>query len=390
MNFNMPDDNYEPRRMVHDLGEKLNTLAYNYPHRRFSNLYTLMLNCDVIKYAYILVKSKKGCPGIDGISFKDIERDGLDRFINSIFDDLRKRSYSPSPNRVAMIPKGSGMLRKLSIPTIRDRIVQRAVTFLLNPIFEPVFHDYSYGYRPKISPVDAVYRVIDCIIGGLTTVFDADLEKCFDSLNGELVLNTLYKRVADEDLIALIKRFLATPTINNGVIENASGIPQGGVTSPLFSNLALHHLDDYFFHNRPPESLMVRYADDFLIMTKNENRALYQMIADHLNEMGLKLNPTKTSVINLRMGEPLNYLGYSIRVKRVMPLELAIKPRQKNIDRMKATIEELDPNSHNSIDQRLTSFEAYYSASNCPEIFEDLRKYAYKVREASNSENERK
>jgi len=378
MIFNMQDDHYLPRKTVHDLGEKLNTLSYNYPKRRFKNLYPRIVNSDVLKYAYILVKSKQGSPGIDKISFDDIERDGLDSFINNILDDLRKRRYSPSPNRVALIPKGEGNYRKLSIPTIRDRVVQRAVTFLLNPIFEPVFHDYSYGYRPKISQSDAISSIVTYLKAGFTTVFDADIEKCFDSLNGELVLITLYKKVADEDLIALIKSFLATPTIDGEAMENASGIPQGGVTSPLFSNLALHHLDDFFFHNKPSKSGMVRYADDFLIMTKSENKALYQIIADHLSDMGLKLNPTKTSVKYLRMGEPLNYLGYSIRIKRVRPLELVIKPRKKNIDKIKATIDMLlETSNYKEIVERLTSFQSYYSECNCPSVFEDLNQYAF-------------
>ncbi len=381
MNFNLPEDHYAPRRMVHDLSERLNTASHNYPDRKFNNLYLHMLDYNVLKYSYILVKSKNGCSGIDRISFEDIERDGLDAFINRILEDLIERRYKPSPTRSALIPKGNGEFRKLSIPTIRDRVVQRCITFLLNPIYESTFHDFSYGYRPKLSPIDAVYRVIDYLHAGLTTVFDADLEKCFDFLNRDLVLSTLYKRISDQDLIILIKRFLNTPTIINGVIEQSSGIPQGGVTSPLFSNLALHHFDDFFYTNKPDNLIagMVRYADDFLIMTENENEALYQIIADYIEKIGLKLNTAKTSVNNMRMGEPLNYLGYSIRVKSVKPLDLAIKPRQKNINKMKTTIDELIKDSaYKEIEHRLTCFESYYSASNCPQVFDDLKEYAFK------------
>ncbi len=380
----MSNMHYPPREKVNYLTENLNTKAYNYPNHRFNNLYSHLLDYNVIKYSYDLVKRKNGCSGIDRMSFGDIERDGLNKFINSILHDLHRRRYNPSPNRTVLIPKGESMFRKLSIPTIRDRVVQKGISFLLNPIFEPSFHDFVFGYRPKLSPTDAVYRVKDYLQADLTSVFDVDLEKCFDSLNQDLVLNTLYKRVSDKDLIILINRFLNTPTNINGVIEKSTGIPQGGVTSPLFSNLALHHLDDFFFHNKPKNLIagMVRYADDFLIMTENENNALYQIITDYIEEMGLKLNPKKTSINNMRMGLPLNYLGYSIRVKRVKPLELAIKPREKNIVRMKATIVELlkdSDSAYKEIEHRLTSFESYYSASTCPEIFDDLRNYAFKA-----------
>ncbi len=123
---------------------------------------------------------------------------------------------------------------------------------------------------------------------------------------------------------------------------------------------------------------MVRYADDFLIMTDNENKVLYQIITDYLEEMGLKLSPSKTHAYNMRIGKPLNYLGYSIRIKKVRPLELVIKPRQKNIDRIRATIDEfIKDSAYKDIDHRLTCFESYYSASNCPEIFDGLREYAF-------------
>lgn len=375
--FNITQDYYYARDFVHEFSEKLHSYSYNNPSYKFDDLYKYLLDYRTIWYAYHEVKSNKGSPGIDGQSFSDInERE----FILGILRDLHRRKYRPNFNLVVRVDKGNGKTRILKIPTIRDRTLQKAITFILNKIFEPVFHKCSFAYRPKITQNDAIYSIRDNIKDGRTTVFDADIEKCFDSLNHSLVLDTLYKKITDRDLLRIIYRILETPSFEKGQVQKPYGLSQGGVTSPLLSNLALHHLDDYFHQKQFYEVAgLVRYSDDFVVMADHRwSQKIFDDITNYLqNEMGLRLNQEKTKTLNMRIGTPLNFLGYTIRIERVQPLQMVIQPKHKNIDRIKSSITELlEEANHKKIHSQLASFYSYYSACNKPEIFEDINNHA--------------
>lgn len=374
--FNITQDHYYARGFVHEFKEKLHSLSFSYPDYKFNDLYKYLLDYRTIQYAYHLVKRKKGSAGIDQQSFSDINEREL---ILGILRDLHSRKYRPNYNLVIRKVEDGGKTRKLSIPTIRDRTLQKAITFLLNAIFEPLFHKCSFAYRPKITPQDAVHCIRENLEKGWTTVFDADIENCFDSLNHDLVLDTLHKKVTDRDLLRIISKILNTPSYEKGQVQKPHGLSQGGVTSPLFSNLAMHHLDDFFHQNHFYEVAdLVRYSDDFIIMSNHKwSQELFDTICDYLqNEMRLRLNQRKTKTINMRLGQPLKFLGYLVRVERVKPLEIAIQPKRKNIERLKSKISELlEEGNYKEIRSQLTSFYSYHSVCNKPEVFADINKH---------------
>ena len=259
---------------IRQLQKKLYVKAKQEPEFRFYQLYDKVWRKDILTFAYRLARSNGGAPGVDGQSFRDIDRSGLEEWLDGLEKELRAKTYKPSPVRRVMIPKPGGGERPLGIPTIRDRVVQTAAKLVLEPIFEADFDDSAYGYRPNRSAVDAVRKVHHLLCEGYTDVVDADLSKYFDTIPHYELLQSVARRVADRQMLRLVKAWLKTPVEERndrgkrsmtGGKASKMGTPQGGVISPLLANIYMHRFLRYWRQQGKDseyQARIVNYADD--------------------------------------------------------------------------------------------------------------------------------
>jgi RNA-directed DNA polymerase len=314
---------------IRTLQRKLYTKAKQEPAYRFYALYDKAWRADILVHAYRLVRANKGSPGVDGTNFEDIEQKiGIDKFLSELAQDLKDKTYRPSPVRRVMIPKADGSQRPLGIPTIRDRVAQMAVKLVIEPIFEADFCPNSYGFRPKKSARDAVDDIANALHQGYTNVIDADLSKYFDSIPHAKLLAVVAERIVDSAILHVIKLWLKAPVIGEdkdgirkhvgGGKANSRGTPQGGVISPLLANCYLHVLDriwDRHQLRRKLQARIVRYADDFVVMCRGKTDAPLSTVRQVLERLDLTLNESKTHIVDARQ-ESFNFLGFAIRVSK--------------------------------------------------------------------------
>ena len=216
---------------LQDLRRRLYVKAKAEPTWRFWGLYVHVSKRETLQEAYRLAKSNDGAPGMDGVTFEAIEAEGVEGFLEQLREELVERRYRPQRLRKVEIPKEGGKMRQLSIPSIRDRVVQGALKLILEPIFEADFQPGSYGYRPKKSAHTAIRRVAEAIVEGKTYVIDLDLRSYFDTVRHHILLEKVARRVNDEAVLWLLRLLLNA--------SGKQGVPQGGVISPLLSNLYL-------------------------------------------------------------------------------------------------------------------------------------------------------
>ncbi len=288
---------------------------------RFWGLYCHICKKEVLQESYRNAKANKGSPGIDGKRFEDIEAGGLDGFLEEIRQELLNRKYKPMPNLKVEIPKGEGKTRTLGIPTIKDRVVQGALKLILEPIFEADFKDCSYAYRPKRHAHQAVDRVTVGILRGLTRVVDVDLSGYFDNIRHHLLLKKIARRVQDDEVMHLIKLILK--------VNGKKGVPQGGVISPLLSNIYLDEVDEMMERAREVtrrkgyDNLgFVRSADDMVILVHGHTNESWLLLAvqrrlkEELDKLQVEMNRDKTKVVDLKQGGCFSFLGFDIRLNR--------------------------------------------------------------------------
>jgi len=262
----------KPSINLQELRRRIYRKAKAEKHWRFWGLYVHVCEMETLRAAYQEAKANDGSAGSDGESFVSIEARGVEKFLTAICEELQARTYQPSKNRRVEIPKGNGKMRRLGIPTIKDRVVQGAVKLILAAIFEADFHRSSFAYRPKRTAHQALDRVVHGLVQGLTRVIDVDLKSYFDNVRHHVLLQKLAHRVQDPELLHLVKQILKA----NG----KKGVPQGGVLSPLLANLYLNDLDramEQEMAKRRREGrwervIYTRYADDMLILVDGANR----------------------------------------------------------------------------------------------------------------------
>ena len=269
---------------------------------------------DNFNRAYKRVKANKGAPGIDGMTIEEA-LPYLKEHQQEITDRIYRGKYTPSPVRRVEIPKPDGGVRKLGIPTVIDRTIQQAITQELVPIYEPLFADGSFGYRPGRSAKDAILKVKEYAEEGYTYAVSLDLSKYFDTLNHEILINLLRKTVKDERVVQLIKRYLKSGVMENGVeMETEEGSPQGGNLSPLLANIYLNEFDQEFVKRGVP---CIRYADDIVLLAKSKRASerLLESSTKYLEEK-LKLTVNREKLNEILTGY-LHYYGITDNSERI-------------------------------------------------------------------------
>jgi len=312
---------------LHTLRWKLNQKAKREPKFRFYALYDRVYRRDVLETAWKHVGKRGKACGIDGVRAEDIldKEGGVETFLTRLHEELKSKSYQPSPIKRVYIPKADGKKRPLGIPTLKDRVVQMAVVLILEPIFEADFLECSHGFRPGRSAHDALGAIRENLKTGRTEVYDADLKSYFDTIPHDKLMACVRMRVTDGNVLNLIRGWLRAPIIEEDEKgkrqpprKNDKGTPQGGVVSPLLANVYLHWFDKVFHRSSGParwaNARLVRYADDFVVMARYQGARIDEWISNRLEDwLGLSINREKTSVVRLKQGESLDFLGFTFR-----------------------------------------------------------------------------
>ena len=332
---------------LQDLRRRIYLKAKAEPEHRFWGMYVHVCKMETLHEAYRMAKRNGGAPGIDGQTFVAIEEAGLQPFLEGIQHELATRSYRPAPLRRKQIPKGGGKYRTLGIPTIRDRVVQGALKLILEPVFEADFQEGSYGYRPKRTSHAAVHRVGTAVVKGKTRVIDVDLAAYFDTVRHHILLEKVAARISDDDILWLLKRILRS--------GGKKGVPQGGVISPLLSNIYLNEVDKMLEKakevTREREYYRLeyaRFADDLVILVDGHpkwdwlEQGVYKRLLEELAKLDVSLNVEKTKRVDLTRGESFTFLGFRIRRHKTRRGKwgVLIVPRMKARTKLLRTLKE--------------------------------------------------
>jgi RNA-directed DNA polymerase len=331
---------------LQDLRRKIYVKAKADPSWRFWGLYVHVCKEDTLREAYRLAKRNNGAPGIDGVTFDAIEARGVSPFLGEIREDLQQGTYRPDRVRRVEIPKEGGKVRHLSIPSIRDRVVQGALKLILEPIFESDFQPGSFGYRPKKTAHAAIEVVSTAIVQKKTFVIDLDLRAYFDTVRHDLLLRKVAKRIEDDAVMRLLRMILRA--------SGRVGVPQGGVISPLLSNIYLNEVDRMLERAKRvthggswPRVEYARFADDLVILVDAHPRwqwlraGLQRRLGEELAKIQVEVNDEKTRIVDLSNGESFGFLGFEFRRVRSrrgkwMPLRLPqTKKRTALLQRLK-------------------------------------------------------
>lgn len=322
--------------------------------------------------AFKAVKANRGTAGIDRVSLDQFEQN-LQANLDKLKEDLKTRDqFQPRPLRRKVIQEGPDKQRPLGIPTVRDRVAQEVIRRLLEPIFEPMFHDDSYGFRPDRNCHMAVERTLTMHEQGNKHVLDADIKGFFDNLPHQVIMDAVAAEIADGNILGIIERFLKAGVMKDGKLEPTTvGTPQGGVVSPLLANIVLNHLD---WKLDEAGYRFVRYADDFVVICRSHRQAdeARSFVRETIDELGLTLNAEKTEVTTF--GKGYDFLGFRISYR-------SVRMRDKAVRKFKDKIREITIRKHN-LDQevieklnRLIRGTANYfgtSFSTCRWLFQKL------------------
>jgi len=314
----MPEKANDSEDKVRHFQRELYRAAKRSPNRRFHALYDKLIQWDVLIEAWKQVKVNRGRGGVDGESLETIEKEGVGLFLKKIQEELKAGTYRPKPVKRVEIPKPDGGKRPLGIPVIRDRVVQAACRKMVEPIFEADFLKCSYGFRPKRGAHQAHGEIVKLVNRGCWYVVDGDIRKYFDSIDHSKLMVLVRQRVSDKKVLKLIEGWLKAGVLTEGrLMPTQEGTPQGGVISPLLSNIFLHLLDKVWNKRYEKLGKLIRYADDFVVLCPTRQRAeeSLKVLKGLLGRLGLELHPEKTKLVEMGLGkEGFDFLGFHYRI----------------------------------------------------------------------------
>jgi group II intron reverse transcriptase/maturase len=302
---------------VRDLQHALYRAAKADPGRRFHSLRDKVFRRDVLWRAWVAVRANNGAPGVDKTTLAEVEQYGIERLLDEVAAELREGTYRPLPTRRVWIPKPGTTTeqRPLSIPAVRDRIVQAAVKIVLEPIFEADFVACSFGFRPRRGQHDALQVLVDEAWRGRRWVVETDIADCFSAIGHEKLMQAVEERVSDRAVLKLLRAMLRAGVMSDGVVRReVTGTPQGGPISPLMCNVFLHRLDRVW--DVREHGVLVRFADDAVVLcrTREQAEAALGRLRELLAELGLEPKEAKTRIVRLEVGgEGLDFLGFHHR-----------------------------------------------------------------------------
>jgi RNA-directed DNA polymerase len=379
---------------VRELQRTLYRAAKADPGRRFHALYDKVYRRDVLERAWGQVRANRGAAGIDRVTLAAVEQHGVDRLLDELAANLKDGSYRPLPARRVFIPKpGREERRPLSIPTVRDRIVQAALKTVIEPVFEADFEPCSFGFRPRRSAHDALQLILDECFRGRRWVVETDIAACFEAIPHERLMQAIEERIVDRNLLKLLRAMLRAGVMQEGAVRRGgSGTPQGGVVSPLLCNVYLHRLDRAW--QTRGQGVLVRYADDLVVMCKTEMEARGALAALRalLADLGLEPKAAKTRIVHLREGgEGFDFLGFHHRyvrghTRRSRHLTfLARWPSRQAMQHARDRVRELTARNRlllpveevvQDVNRFLRGWAGYFRYGNSARFFDAIRRYA--------------
>ena len=378
---------------IREFQKKIFLKAKREPNFRFYQLYDKVWRRDILEHAWKLVSNKKGKPGVDRVSIEQIRKNET-QFLDELQKELKEKIYKPQPVLRVHIPKPNGKKRPLGIPTVKDRVVQMAVKIVIEPVFEADFEENSYGFRPKRNTRGALNDIKSHLPRGFRQVVDADLTSYFDNIPHDKLMDIIANRIIDKMILKLIKMWLKVPVYEDGKYtdgkKNKKGTPQGGVISPLLSNIYLNKMDkELNKHAEKTTMRLVRYADDFVVLAGRGVTQIYAKVKEVLERLDLELNEMKTRTIDLRKGDSLNFLGFTFRLvkswRNGKPF-LLTTPSKQAIKKIRLTVKNMLTERNNDkleivigkLNRVLEGWMNYFRYENSSKAFSILNEYVKK------------